>query len=87
MAISYLIGLTKNQLEVQLRRAQDELLAGKTAIGSGAGDLTFNHQVQLQITERIKMILKRLSEIDPVGYPPEDTTPIDRCQIVAPYCL
>ena len=87
MAINYLIGMSKAQLETQLRRCQDELLAGKTMIGSGAGDVTFNHQVQVQITERIKLILRRLSQIDPVTYPPEDTTPIDRTQIVAPYCL
>lgn len=87
MAINYLIGFTKAQLEVHLRRAQEELLRGKVAVGSGAGDLTFNHRVEMEITERIKMILQRLSELDPVAYPPEDVTPIDRTQVVAPFSL
>ena len=64
-----------------------ELLDGKTIDGSGAGDLNFNQQVQLQITERIKLILRRLSQLDPATYQPEDTTPIDRTVIVAPFSL
>lgn len=87
MAINYLIGLTKAQLEIALKRAQEELLRGKSQIGSGAGDLNFQHRVEMEITERIKMILQRLSELDPVTYPPENTTPIDRTQFVAPTCL
>lgn len=87
MAINYLIGMTQAQLVVALQRAQDELLRGKSLIASGAGDLSFSHRIEMEITERIKLILGRLSELDPVTYPPEDTTPIDRTQIVAPTLL
>ena len=84
MAINYLIGMTQAQLVTALQRAQEELLRGKTQIASGAGDLTFSHRVEIEITERIKLILQRLSELDPVAYPPGYTTPIDRTQLVAP---
>ena len=84
MAINYLIGMTEAQLVVHLRRAQEELVRGKSQIGSGAGDLTFQHRVEMEITERIKMILRRLSELNPTNYPPESTTPIERTQIVFP---
>lgn len=87
MAINYLLGRTKAQLEVDLRRAQDELVRGKSQIGSGAGDLTFQHRVEMEITERIKLILAALSTLDPVAYRPENTTPIDRTQFVAPCSL
>lgn len=87
MAINYLIGMTEAQLVVHLRRAQEELVRGKSQIGSGAGDLNFTHRVEMEITERIKMILQRLSELNPTDYPPEDVTPIDRTQIVSPLTL
>lgn len=80
--IDYLIGQTKGQLETQLRLAQAELLAGKTMVTAGAGDLTFSHRVEMEIRERIELILKKLSALDPVAYPPESVTPIDRTQIV-----
>lgn len=87
MAIDYFIGWTKAQMEVELRRCQEELVTGKTIIGSGAGDVTFNHRIEIEITDRIKLILRKLSKLDPVTYLPENTTPIDRTQFVAPECL
>ena len=87
MAIDYLTGWAKGELETELRRCQAELVKGKTLINSGAGDLTFGHRVEQEITARIAMILRKLSKLDPTTYPAEDTTPIDRAQIVAPPCL
>jgi len=87
MAIDYLVGWTQGELETELRRCQQELLKGKTLIGSGAGDLNFSHRVEQDITERIKMILRKLSKLAPATYPATDTTPIDRTQYEAPKCL
>jgi len=87
MAIDYLIGQTKAQLETELRLAQAELLAGKTVTSSAAGDLAFSHRVEQQITQRIEMILRKLSLLDPVNYPGESVTPIDRATIVFPVRL
>jgi len=87
MAIDFLVGWSKGQLETELRRCQEELVRGKVAIGSGAGDLNFSHRVEIEITDRIKLILRKLSLLDPDAYPPESSTPIDRSQFVAPECL
>ena len=84
MAINYFDGWTVAELNTEIRRCQNELAAGQTVTGSAAGDVNFNFQVQHDILNRIEMLMRARSILDPVNYPPEDNTPIDRTEIVFP---
>jgi hypothetical protein len=69
MAINWFIGWSMEDLQRELRLAQEDLSAGKSTTRAGAGDASVENRVEKSIEERIKMILRALYLIDPVAYP------------------
>lgn len=69
MAFNYFIGWNQQDLEAELRSAQEDLAAGKSTIAAQGGDSRIGSQVDLSAQERIKLILKALNAIDPTTYP------------------
>jgi len=69
MAINYFIGWEQEDLERELRAAQEDLAAGKSMIQSSAGDAEGRFMREASITERIKALLKALNVVDPATYP------------------
>lgn len=84
MAIDYLIGWTEAELETELRKCQEELVRGKSITQASAGDSTFQFLIEQKITERIQLILRKLSTINPTDYPPESTSAIRRTLVTFP---
>ncbi len=76
------IGWTQTQLETALRDAQDDLAAGKTITGAGAGDTRFDNQVSLDPQKRIELLLRALNLLDPVTYPASQITRVTRTKLV-----
>jgi hypothetical protein len=69
VAINYFIGWGQQDLESELRIAQEDLAAGKTTVQAQGGESRIGSQVQMTPQERIKMILKALNLLDPEAYP------------------
>lgn len=71
--VAYFIGWTLDKLEAALTQAQEELAAGQTTIIAGttgpSGGVNSQSQVQLQIQERIQLILIALNKLDATKYP------------------
>lgn len=74
MALNQFIGWSKDDLEAALRRAQEDLAAGKSIESSRAGDVSKTERYEKSIDERIGLILKALSLLDPVKYPADQIT-------------
>jgi hypothetical protein len=69
VAIRYFIGRSQAWLEAELFKAQEELAAGNTVMTVTTGDTQTGAQVQVNIKERIEMILKELNILDDETYP------------------
>ena len=69
MAINYFVGWEQQDLEVELRAAQEELAAGKATIRTASADVGVWSQVENSLTSRIEMLLQGLNRLDPVNYP------------------
>lgn len=82
MAINYFIGWTREDLEEELRIAQEDLAGGKSTTRAGAGDANTESRVEKSIESRIQALLKALNLIDPVTYPIGQVTAIDRTRLV-----
>lgn len=78
------IGWSKTDLEIALRAAQNEYAAGVQIASVGAGDTNVSGSVQVTILERIRQIYQALFLIDPVTYPIDKITPIDRTHFLSP---
>jgi hypothetical protein len=69
MAINYFIGWSVQELEAELRLAQEDLAAGKSITNSGAGDASMASRIDKSSEARIEMILKALHRLCPEKYP------------------
>ena len=69
MAINYFVGWDQQDLETELRAAQEELAAGKATIETGSADVRVRSQVENSLTSRIEMLLQALNRLDPEAYP------------------
>lgn len=78
MAFNAFIGWSREDLEAELRAAQEDLAAGKAVLKVGAGDSSTESRSDASAMERIKLLLKALNKISPDDYPITDITPIDR---------
>ena len=76
MAINYFIGWAQADLEAELRAAQEDLAAGKATISAQGGDTRVGSAVERSAEERIRLLLRALSALDPEAYPPESINPI-----------
>lgn len=70
------------ELERELKGAQEDLSAGSTMTRAGAGDAQADSRVDKSPEERIKLLYKALNRLDAVRYPIADITPIDRTKII-----
>jgi hypothetical protein len=78
MAINYFINWSREDLERELRLAQEDLSAGKSTTRAGAGDASVENRVEKSVEERIKLLLKALNAIDPTAYPIDSISAITR---------
>lgn len=81
MALNYFIGWSVEELEAELRLAQEDLAAGKATISAGAGDANTASRVDKSAEARIEMILKALNLLDPERYPSASITRITRTTV------
>ncbi len=76
MAINYFVGWSRQELETELRAAQEDLAAGKATVSAQAGEVRNGSAVELSAQERIKLILRALHKDYPEDYPAADVTAI-----------
>lgn len=75
MAIDYFIGWSRQDLETELRAAQEDLAAGKDTTAAGAGDAHIQSRIEISPMSRIQMILLKLNALAPTDYPLANITP------------
>lgn len=78
MALNPFIGWNQQDLEAELRRAQEDLAAGKTITQNRSGDVGKVEQVEASALTRIRQLLLALNKLDPVTYPANQITPSNR---------
>jgi|APGre2960657404_1045060.scaffolds.fasta_scaffold03325_4 hypothetical protein len=78
MALNLYIGWEKHELQAELRRAQEDLAAGKTIVDTNTGDVSKGEQVEASAITRIRQILRALNALDPANYPADQITPRNR---------
>lgn len=81
MAYNPFIGWGREDLERELRSAQEDLAAGSSSIKATAGDVISEARVDKSPEARIKLLLLALNRLDPTTYPIADITPIDRTRV------
>lgn len=64
-----------------MTRAQTDLAQGKTTVQASDGNIMIKSTVSNRPETRIKMILRALSLINPVQYPPADVTPVTEVKV------
>jgi len=71
--INYFIGQPSAQLVIWLREAQEALAAGQTVIQvdtrAGSGGNSTTGKIEVDVRERIELLLGALNLLDPVTYP------------------
>lgn len=80
MALNYFIGWSQADLETALRRAQEDLAAGKSIESTRAGDVGKTERHEKDIETRIELILSALSKIAPELYPAAETRKVTRAK-------
>ena len=78
MAFNAFIGWTQADLETELRRAQEDLAAGKTISENRSGDVMKRETVEASAMTRIRQLLIALNKLDPVSYPASSISPANR---------
>lgn len=68
MAADLFYGWTATQLLDELVKAQQDLVRGKTLVGSGGGEVSASMAVQATARARIRMIQQALYQLDPTTY-------------------
>jgi len=76
MARRYFHGRSREWLEKQLEKAQNDLASGKTLVSWGEGDSSGSKQVQSSPQARIDMLLNDLTIIAPEDFAADDVLPI-----------
>ena len=69
MAADLLFGVSEEDRLTQLRKLQNDLMRGKTLIGSGGGEVSASMAVQNTIKASIRMIQQSLYQDYPEKYP------------------
>lgn len=82
MALNYFAGWSVQELEVELRRAQSDLAAGSSLTSGGTGEVNSQSQVDKSPDERVAMLLRALSKLDPERYPPGSSVATRATKIV-----
>lgn len=72
------IGWNQADLESELRRAQEDLAAGKSIIQNQSGDVRKVEQHEATALTRIRQILRALNRLDPIAYPADQISPNNR---------
>jgi len=81
MAINYFIGWSQEDLEAELRVAQEDLAAGKATSRAGAGESNTESRIEKTIEDRIRLIFRALNALDPDTYPIDQITPSSVVQV------
>lgn len=82
MPVNYFIGQSREWLEKELVKCQEDIAAGKTLIQWGAGDSSGMRKVQLTPQLRFQQLYHALYLIDPDTYPATGLTPTSRTRAV-----
>jgi len=72
------LGWNQQDLETELRRAQEDHAAGKTITENRSGDVSKREQIESSALNRIRQILRALNAIDPTTYPADQISPANR---------
>jgi hypothetical protein len=78
VAFNPFLGWSREDLEGELRAAQEDYAAGKATTKVGAGDASTESRVEVSTIERVKALYRALNAIAPDDYPIEQITAIDR---------
>jgi hypothetical protein len=81
MALNPFIGWNQQDLEAELRRAQEDLAAGKTITQNRSGDVGKVEQVEASALTRIRQLLIALNKLDPTTYPADQISPVNRTKV------
>ena len=73
MAFNPFIGRDQAWLETALRRTQDELASGMSAISGGIDGVQFGNIMTIGPTQRLTLLLQALNRLDPATYPVDST--------------
>lgn len=76
------INWNQQDLETELRRAQEDYAAGKTIVQNRSGDVGKVEQSEASAIARIKQILLALNKLDPVTYPLEQISSVSRTKAI-----
>ena len=74
MAFNPFIGRDQAWLESALRKTQDELASGMSAISGGIEGVQFGNIMTIGPTQRLTLLLQALNKLDPDTYPIDDIT-------------
>jgi len=72
--LNLFIGWDREDLETELRAAQEDLAAGKATVRMASADVGVWSETENSLTSRIEMLLQALSRIAPQDYPPAQVT-------------
>jgi hypothetical protein len=76
--LNLFIGWSQQDLETELRRAQEDIAAGKTITQNRSGEVGKVETVEASATARVRQILTALNKLDPATYPADQITPRNR---------
>lgn len=69
MAFNPFLGWSQQELETELRRAQEDYAAGASLESTGSGDLQSRNRIETSAVKRIEQLYRALSALDPERYP------------------
>lgn len=81
MALNYFIGKTEAWLEAQLGLAQEDLAAGRVVTRVSAGDTESGETIEVNVKERIEMLLNALNALNPTDYPASSVRRVRRTRV------
>jgi hypothetical protein len=82
MAFNPFIGWSQQDLERELRRAQEDYAAGASVESAGSGDVNSRSRIDASPLQRIRQIYAALYALDPEKYPAAAIRPITQTRIV-----
>lgn len=82
MAFNPFIGWSQQELEAELRRAQEDYAAGASIESAGSGDVNSRNRQEASAVQRIEQLYRALSAIDPEKYPAAQIARIKSTRIV-----
>ncbi len=82
MAFNPFLGRSRELLEADLAKCQNDLAAGKTVIRADVPGISVYNQLETTITQRIAQILIALNKIDAVAYPLDQISRANSTRII-----